>query len=101
MHLIEILLPLRDNDGRRFDSSAYASLREQLVERFGGLTAFSRSPAEGIWEEEGELSRDEIIIFEVMAEGLDRRWWADLRRELEGRFRQNEIVIRSREIERL
>jgi hypothetical protein len=101
MQLIEILLPLRDNEGRRFDPSAYASLREQLVERFGGLTAFSRNPAEGIWEENGERSRDEIVIFEVMAEALDRHWWAELRRTLENRFRQDEIVIRSREIERL
>ena len=102
VHLVEILLPLRDNEGRRFDGALYAGLRERLVERFGGLTAFTRSPAEGLWEaEEGDRSRDAIVIFEVMADTLDRSWWRTLREELEARFRQDEIVIRATAAERL
>jgi hypothetical protein len=45
MHLVEILLPLNDNSGRPFRTEKYAEVREHLTERFGGLTAFSRSPA--------------------------------------------------------
>jgi hypothetical protein len=45
MHLIEILLPLNDNNGRPFKAAKYAVIREHLTERFGGLTAFTRSPA--------------------------------------------------------
>lgn len=101
MHVIEILLPLFDNGGRRFGQDLYAEVRETLVRRFGGLTAFTRSPAEGVWEEEGERSRDEIVIFEVMADTLDRAWWHDFRRELEERFRQEEIVVRAQVVERL
>jgi hypothetical protein len=101
MHLVEILLPLFDNDGRRFGREAFAQVREELVERFGGLTAFTRNPAEGVWEEGEDRSRDEIVIFEVMADALDRKWWRDYRRELERRFRQDEIVIRARAVERL
>ena len=100
-HLVEILLPLSDNDGRRFDRQAFARVREELVERFGGLTAFTRSPAEGVWEDGDGSSRDEIVIFEVMADALDRPWWRDYRAELERRFRQDEIVIRARAVERL
>ena len=101
MHIVEILLPLRDNDGRRFPSALYARVREELVERFGGLTAFTRSPADGVWEEGGERSRDEIVLFEVMSDGIDRNWWQRYRAELEQLFRQDEIVVRAHEIELL
>lgn len=102
MHVVEIFLPLRDNDGRRFGPEHYGWVRETLVERFGGLTAFTRSPAEGVWEaDEGERSRDEVIVLEVMADRLDRGWWRGFRQDLEARFRQDEVVVRAREAERL
>ena len=103
MYLIEILLPLTGNDGAPFPQPLFGEVRRELVERFGGLTAFSRAPAEGVWDggEEGAPARDDIVVFEVMAETLDRGWWADWRRRLEERFAQDEIVVRSREIERL
>ena len=102
VHLIEILLPLSDNDGKRFDAALHAQVRDELIEHFGGVTAFTRSPAEGLWQPgEGERERDEIIIFEVMADWLDRGWWRGYRAELERRFRQDEIVVRAREVELL
>ena len=97
MHVVEIFLPSFDTEGRRFGQELYGRVREELIERFGGLTAFTRSPAEGLWENDGERSRDEIVIFEVMAEALERGWWANYRRELERRFAQEAIVIRARE----
>ncbi|HEX6375649.1 MAG TPA: hypothetical protein VFZ91_08000 [Allosphingosinicella sp.] len=102
MNIIEILLPVRDNAGNRFGPASFAKVREELLEHFGGLTAFTRSPAEGLWESaEGECDRDEIIIFEVMADWIDRSWWRAYRVSLEHRFRQVEIVIRAWEMERL
>ena len=101
MHLIEILLPLADNEGEPFGRDLFGEVREELVERFGGLTAFSRSPAEGLWDEGGERSRDEIVVLQVMAETLDRDWWRNYRETLERRFRQDEVVIRATEVERL
>ena len=101
MHVIEIFLPLYDNEGRRFEGALYGRLREELVGRFGGLTAFSRSPAEGLWVEDGETSRDEIVIFEVQTDELDRGWWRDYRRELEQRFAQDLILIRASEVTQL
>jgi hypothetical protein len=66
------------------------------------VTAFRRAPAEGVWvQPEGGVSRDEVVIFEVMAERLERGWWSRYRRGLEEKFRQDRIVIRATEWEQL
>ena len=101
VHLVEILLPLCDNVGRRFGAEPFATVREELIGHFGGVTAFTRSPAEGVWANEGSVERDEIVIFEVMTDWIDRSWWRTYRAALERRFDQDEIVIRAREFERL
>ncbi|HEX8214363.1 MAG TPA: hypothetical protein VF582_02710 [Allosphingosinicella sp.] len=101
MHIVEIFLPLTDNQGNAFGAELFGKVRAELVERFGGLTAFTRSPAEGIWEEGGEVTRDEIVIFEVMAQEIDRGWWGGYRQELEKMFAQDAIVVRAREVELL
>ena len=101
MHVIEILLPLRDNQGRPFRPELYGEVRRQLVERFGGLTAFTRSPAEGLWDEGGGTAHDEIVIFEVMADTLEPGWWADYRARLEESFAQDVILIRASEVTQL
>ena len=101
MHLIQLLLPLYDNDGAALPRALFDKVREDLSGRFGGLTAFTRAPAEGHWRDEGEIRRDDIVIFEVMAQRLDRDWWRAYRRELERSFRQEEIVIRAQDIELL
>ena len=38
MHLVEILLPVADNEGRPFAAHKYADVREELTRRFGGIT---------------------------------------------------------------
>ena len=102
MHVVEIFLPVKRNDGSDQPRELFGKVRGELVQRFGGLTAFTRSPAEGLWERgEGEVDRDSIVIFEVMADELDRDWWSAYRAELERLFRQDEIVIRAAEVERL
>ena len=101
MHLIQILLPLTDNDGRAFAAADYGRVRGELAERFGGITAFTHAPAEGVWREGGHTSRDDIVVFEVMAEGLDRSWWQEYRVDLERRFRQEAIVARAIRVEML
>jgi len=102
MHVIEIFLPLQRNDGSSEPHELFGAVRKELVVKFGGLTAYSRSPAEGLWErDEGSIDKDAIVIFEVMAENLDRDWWADYRARLEKMFEQDAVVIRSAEVERL
>jgi hypothetical protein len=102
LQLIQVLLPLFDNDGSPLPQAEYQRVAAELTERFGGLTAFTRAPAEGLWKDESaRTTRDDIVVLEVMAEAIDRGWWRDYRRALEERFRQTEIVIRAQMIERL
>ncbi len=100
MHLVQILLPLQDNEGIRFPREPYADVRQALLNVFEGLTAFVHSPAEGIWQDESDdVSHDQIVIFEVMAPDLDREWWRDFRGKLEKMFKQEKIVVRVQTIE--
>ena len=101
MYLIEIFLPLYDNEGRAFGAKALDRVRDELAARFGGVTAFRRAPAEGLWTEGSEVSRDAIVIFEVMSEALERAWWAEYRAELERRFRQEKMIVRATSFEEL
>ncbi len=102
MHLVDILLPRMDNSGEPFAAHEFDRVREELVSRFGGVTAFLRSPASGLWHDDsGALCSDEIVIFEVMTQELDKEWWKAYRRQLEKRFRQKEIMMRAVAVERL
>jgi hypothetical protein len=101
MHLVQILLPLNDSTGRRFDGTAYARVRSELAGRFGGITSFTRAPADGMWTEGGHTRRDDIVVFEVMARDLDSHWWERYRAELEQRFQQEAIVVRAIKVEML
>lgn len=95
MYLIQILLPLYDNGGTPFTQRDYIQVRDELTERFGGITSFLRSPAEGLWRETPSLTvRDDIVIYEVMSETLDREWWHGYRAELTRRFRQEMLIVR-------
>jgi flavin-binding protein dodecin len=97
VQLIQILLPLYDNAGAALSRALFGQVREELTEAFGGLTAFTRAPAEGHWRDEGETTRDDIVVFEVMAQHLDEGWWRTYRSKLEQRFRQDVVVIRAQE----
>jgi hypothetical protein len=94
MKLVQILLPVRDNHGRKFKRAVYSRLHEELVLRFGGMTAHARSPAHGLWKSEGSTKRDDVIIIEVMTKRFDLAWWKKFRLSLERAFSQDEIVVR-------
>jgi hypothetical protein len=98
VHLVQLLLPLYDNAGAPFPRSHYEMVSAELTRAFGGLTAYSRSPAEGLWREQGEgTQRDDIVVYEVMVESLDEGWWRRYREELERRFAQERLVVRAQE----
>lgn len=102
MFLIEIFLPIFDNEGQPFSKSAFETVRRELTDRFGGVTAFTRAPASGLWSDDsGHVHRDELAIFEVMTDALDRGWWTGYRKELESRFRQQEILLRATQSQRI
>jgi hypothetical protein len=45
--------------------------------------------------------RDDVVMYEVMTAALDREWWRRYRRDLQLRFKQEEMAVRSLAIERL
>ncbi|WP_425517731.1 hypothetical protein [Rhizobium redzepovicii] len=97
-YLVEILLPVAH--GRRSRTNLDL-VRDELTAEFGGVTLQINSPAEGLWEDGGDVERDRIVMAEVMIDDIDYSWWSSYRGKLEARFRQEKIVIRATSIERL
>jgi hypothetical protein len=98
MHLIEIFLPLHDNHGTPFSADNFAEVRQHLAQQFGGLTAFTRAPAEGTEKAGDRERREPMIVFEVMTDQIDDDWWSTYREQLENQFKQRRILIRASEI---
>ncbi|MBV9992369.1 MAG: hypothetical protein JOZ72_13895 [Alphaproteobacteria bacterium] len=95
MRLIQILLPLTDNDGAAFPEAVLRSIQQEQVDRFGGLTAYERSPARGIWQRDGAQQKDEVVIVEVMSNNLDEDWWREFRKRVERELRQEKLIVRA------
>ncbi len=92
MYLIQVLLPVN----QRYDRNAFAVTREELVEEFGGVTAYSRAPAEGVWiAPDGAMERDSVLMVEVLTDEFDRQWWRQYQATLAARFQQEEIHVRA------
>lgn len=102
MKLVQIFLPIYDNQGKPFSKGLFDKVREELATQFGGVTAFVHSPAVGVWENEaGAVCRDDVVLFEVMLEAVDRNWWETYRRSLERQFNQEAMLIRATKVELL
>ena len=99
--LVEVLLPLTYNTGVKIPDEIGEAIRAELAERFGGLTAFTRSPAEGVWLGGGAPQKDDIVVLEIMTEGLDASWWQNWRSRMEDLLQQDAIIVRAHEIRRL
>ena len=96
MQLVQILLPLDDNSGKALGRELFETTRGELIERFGGITAHSGAPAEGVWQESsGSVLLDRIVVLEVQVDAIDRQWWDGYRQKLEARFQQKSILIRA------
>jgi hypothetical protein len=94
--LVQIFLPLRDNEGVPFDRERYLRIYEELTDRFGGATAFNRSPASGLWaSSDDEVVEDIVVLLEVQVDDLDRAWWTRFRLRLEHEFRQERVLVRA------
>ena len=100
MHLIQIFLPLSDDTGQRFQRDEYESVEQTFISQFNGFTAYRRAPAKGLWRSpSSEVQEDELVIYEVMADTIDRDWWTEYRKSLEQQFKQQEVLIRAQSIE--
>lgn len=99
-HLVQILLPIHHQDGSAVPIDEFARVRVELTEKFGGVTAYSRSPATGLWKRaEDDIERDQVIMVEVVVDAFDRGWWKAYREQLEQRFAQEEIHARALSLE--
>lgn len=94
-HVVQIFLTLDRADGNPQPKGEYEAVRKELLERCGGVTVYARAPAEGLWEDEGRVEADRIVVFEVMDEHFDPDWWASYKAALEMRLDQKEILIRA------
>jgi hypothetical protein len=102
MKLVQIFLPLYNNQGHPFPKALFDKLREDLAKQFGGVTAFVRSPAAGAWTNDaGAVCHDDVVLFEVIVDAVDRDWWSSCRGKLERQFSQDTILIHATAIELL
>lgn len=95
MVLIQLLLPA--NDATRADGLArLAETRRELADRFDGLTAYLRSPAQGLWTTpDGRTEEDDVVMVEIVTETFDRAWWRTYAAMLAERFDQESIHVRA------
>ena len=102
MHLVQLLLPIYDNAGQPFPASHHKAVKDELALNFGGMTAYTRAPAEGLWNDEaGVQTRDDIIVYEVMTDAIDADWWRAFRERLELQFEQREVLVRAHAVTKL
>lgn len=95
MFVVQIYLPLEMPDGAGVPAGLFERTKAELTERFGGVTAFLQSPAEGAWKPlSGEAIHDRIAIFEVMVADVDTAWWRQYREALETELKQQRILVR-------
>jgi hypothetical protein len=100
MQLIQILLPVYNQQKVVFPAETFDRIRQELTEKFGGITTYSRAPATGLWKENRHKTvKDDILVYEVMADNLDKEWWQNYKSQLEATFEQDEILVRTWEVQ--
>ena len=76
MVLVQMLLPTQSPGGTPFPDQLLRQTRAELVDRFGGLTAYTRAPATGLWTSpDGDVEVDTVVMIELLSERFDREWW--------------------------
>lgn len=102
MHLVQLFLPKTDNLGANLPMQSFARVRTTLVERFGGMTAYTRAPARGVWiDEAAEPVDDGLVVYEVVVDRIDRNWRSEYLAGLQAEFRQQRLPVRAVEMELL
>ncbi len=96
---IELFLPLYDASGTPFSAQLFQDIGKQLIKDFGGITAYTRAPAIGIWiDPKKQPIKDENVVYEIMVAEIDHAYWKQFKKKLEIQFAQKELVIRQSEV---
>lgn len=99
MFVEELFLPLEKPGGSPVPGEVFERIKQELTERFGGVTAHLQSPAEGAWKPDADdVIHDRIAIFEVMVEDVDTAWWREYRHKLETELDQHRILARLHQV---
>lgn len=94
----ELYVPLNYNNGLPIETRKIETLKNALIDRFGGLSSFSQA-VNGVWKDDERTYHDEIVVLRVLVNSdTDKGIGADifmsaLRKELKEAFRQEEFLI--------
>jgi hypothetical protein len=100
-HLVQMLLPLGAVNAQADGAAVFEGIKRELTERFGGITAYTRTQAEGRWAGAHGTEREEIVVFEVLCGELDMPWWRNYRERLERQLREQTTVMRAEPVQLL
>lgn len=95
----DLYVPLYDNNGTPIDPQKLRGLKKRLVDQFGGLTHFPQEN-EGLWKVGGFTFRDKIVVLRVLASDLleAQTFFADLKREMQHTWAQEDVLIVVRDV---
>ena len=98
----DIFVPSTFNDGQPIPAEKLTALKLILVKQFGGLTYFPQEN-EGLWKIGRTTFRDRITILRVLTEDESEAdlFLCNLKPELLKEFGQEEVLIVSRDVQRL
>ncbi|MHA4896281.1 inorganic diphosphatase [Pedobacter sp. PWIIR3] len=100
--LIQLQVPVYDVEGKRFPKRHFTQLHQQLTDKFGGLTVYSRSIANGFGnQDEGPTVKEKILVYEVMAENVELDFWKKLKASLMKKFEQDDLMMSSVKVSRI
>lgn len=92
--LIQLFLPLADNQGKLFPPAYFNAVKQQLTQKFSGLSVYENSPVNGSWKDKAEVKKDSLLVYEVMSDEIDAAFWEKYKTRLQKQFKQESIVIR-------
>ena len=99
MFVVELFVPLDLPGGEPTPAATLDRIKADLTGRFGGVTSYLHSPAEGAWKPgPDDVVHDRVVRFEVMVETVDRDWWQAWREALEQELEQDQILARAHEV---
>ena len=96
----DIYVPLSNNDGTPVDPQKLRDLKKRLVDHFGGLTHFPQEN-EGLWKVGPFTFRDKIVILRVLTAEPDKAgvFFAELKKEMQRNWAQEDVLIVVRDVE--
>ena len=90
-----IMIPKADNNGVEFPEELHEETREELIDKFGGLTVVPW--CRGFWKQGDTVIKDHMDMYIVCGEACDN-WLLQFSYDLKFRYRQDAIFITESEV---